>query len=205
MKLVVCAFCVYPDYPSSEGIVNKNWIEILKKEKVELSIMSLKQTEIVTKTSSSILISNTFSNFIYKTLKSSNNSILNIFYRVANKILVKFLSPKNPLTIFQRFWISQQSSRIKKFAYNEPDFVFWSRILPIESLVPFFEAYKKVKFPLVVNINDPILLQNNKKRYQLEEDFLKGTATLAQCWTFPSSKLADYVSDKSSLDRKDVL
>jgi hypothetical protein len=202
MKLVVCAFSVYPDYPSSEGIVNRNWIEILKKEKVELNIISLKQTEIINKTSSGISIKNTVSNYLYKTLKSSKSSVPKIIYTVANKILVKFLSSQNPLSLFQRFWITQQSYRIKKFALKEPDVVFWSRILPIESLVPFFKAYKKVKFPLIVNINDPILLQNNKKMYQLEDSLLKSTEKLVQCWTFPSSKLADYVSDKYKLDRK---
>lgn len=202
MKLVVCAFCVYPDIPSSEGIVNRNWIEILKKEKVELSILSLKQTELITNTSISSKTSNTLSNYIYKTLKSPKNSISHLFYRIANKFLIKFLSPKNHLTIFQRIWIGQQTSRIKKLADKAPDFVFWSRILPIESLVPFFKAYKKIKFPLVVNINDPIFAQENKKVYQMEERFLKRTAKVAQCWTFPSSKLADYVSDKYGLDRK---
>ncbi|MEC3907342.1 hypothetical protein VOI54_09960 [Tamlana sp. 2201CG12-4] len=202
MKIVVCAFSVYPDYPSSEGIVNRNWIEILKKENVELNILSLKQTEIINETGASSITSNTFSNYLYKILKSSKNSISHLCYRVANKTLIKFLSPNSTLTIFQYIWVSQQTSRIEKFAGKGPDFVFWSRILPIESLIPFFKAYKKVKFPLIVNINDPIFLQDNKKVYQMEEGFLKRTAKVAQCWTFPSSKLADYAADKYGLDRK---
>lgn len=202
MKLVVCAFCVYPDFPSSEGIVNRNWIEILKKEKVELNVLSLKQAEVINETGANVISRNTFSYFIYKILKSSKNNGLHLLYRITNKILIRLLSSKRPLTIFQHIWIGQQTSRIKRFANKEPDYVFWSRILPIESLVPFFKAYKKVKFPLVVNINDPILLDDNEKNYQMEESFLRRTAQVAQCWTFPSSKLADYIAEKYNLDRK---
>lgn len=202
MKIVVCAFCVYPDFPSSEGIVNRNWIEILKKEKAELTVLSLKQNKLINEVGTITATQNSLSYFIYKTIKSSKNSALHLIYRIANKFLIKFIPSKSRLTLFQRIWIGQQTSRIKSLVRKAPDSVFWSRILPIESLVPFLRAYTKVKFPLIVNINDPILFHDNQKNYQMEERFLKHTAKIAQCWTFPSSKLADYIADRYDFDRK---
>ncbi|TRX16466.1 hypothetical protein FNW25_16685 [Flavobacterium franklandianum] len=39
-KIIVCAHCVYPQIISSEGIVNRNWFDILNQRYSNLELLS---------------------------------------------------------------------------------------------------------------------------------------------------------------------
>jgi glycosyltransferase involved in cell wall biosynthesis len=196
-KLIVIAYSIYPDYKSSEGIVNYNWIKILLKHTNNIVQISQKKSVDFVKNKTVVF---KVENYFYKAIKKE--SIVSYLVYKALNFLFCVLSSGNSL--YNYLWINKTSRFLEK--HYTSDAVIWSRILPTNSLNSILSLHSKKQFPFVVNINDPIIIsdkQNGANNFlTAEEKTLLETRDIAQAWTFPSSKLADRMAAKYKLDRK---
>lgn len=192
IKIIISAFSIYPYVKSSEGIVNKNWIDILIKKKSDLKIFTLYYSIFF---SSNKVIKKLDRNLekLYNASKNKKN-ILGFVYGFFNKLTIKLLRKNYSFLVLN--WIKKTSKKLLKNI--DKDTVVWSRILEVASLKTVLEAYKKNKFPYVVNINDPVL---SKNKITFEEKVILQTKDTAQAWTFPSLELAKYFYNKYNLDK----
>jgi len=201
---IVCAHSIYPNVKSSEGIVNMNWCEIVQKnENNDLYLLSSDTTVRTNKNKYYKLLENTMSKKLVTLFNATNfekKSFLSIVYKGLNFIYVKSNIDTNGLSLYQFIWTIIQSKNLKKIVKdNDDSIVVWSRILPVFSLLPVINAYSMNKFPLIVNVNDPLDTSDLNSSTQEETIFLK-TRDIASCWTFPSLSLAKYMAGKYKLD-----
>ena len=195
-KIILIAYSIYPDYKSSEGIVNYNWLNILLKHSNNIVQVSQKRTvDFVNNKMRFFKVENYF----YSGIKKENISCY-IIYKLFNFLFCTFSKHKS---LYDYLWIQKSSISLNK--YYTKDAVVWVRILPTNTLSSILKFYSNKKFPFIVNINDPIFNSNLKQKsnftFSKEENRLLETKDIAQAWTFPSSKLADYVAIKYKLDR----
>lgn len=196
--MLVDAFAVYPEIKSSEGIVNKNWINLLRKSGLDVSLVSAFSRLSVTngsKVSKLLLI-------LFWLSKLPSRSFLGFSYRIAQKLISPVIQNPN---LFMHVWMNIQAKSYRAFLSMRSEAVVWVRILPVSSLENTLRQWHFQKFPLVININDPIALHSLHKPYlQLpdtnDHHLLKQTKDVAQCWTFPSHKLANKIASLYSLD-----
>jgi glycosyltransferase involved in cell wall biosynthesis len=179
-KMIVSAFSIYPDHKSSEGIVNKNWIDILSKNNDLLTVLSPNK-----------MFLNLYTKAKQKKLTSGN-----LPYKVFNKFYILFFN----ISFHNNYWIEHQKKElIKNLKNNE---IVWVRILPITSLIPITRAYQKTKFPYIININDPLIIgKDNIVTTSFDEKELIRSKNTAQAWTFPSLSLANYMANLYGLDK----
>jgi hypothetical protein len=188
--IIIISFAVYPDLKSSEGIVNNNWIEILKKTSKcfvlsAFSTLFIKKIDFCFKNESSWLLKK-----MYHLSISKKKLTVVILYKILNKITLFF----SKFNLFQNLWIYYQTKKIVFLNNFLTDHIVWLRILPVWPLQIIENAYKKKSFPLIINCNDPLLAEN------IEEYHFKKSIKITQCWTFPSLKLAQFFSEKYNLD-----
>lgn len=196
-RIINIAFSLYPDYKSSEGIVNFNWQNILLKNSKDLVEISQKKYVDFSLTRTKFF---TIENKLYDFLKNKS-SLGGFIYRIINKIFIKFYKDSDSLYSF--LWINKSYKSLMKNYSSES--VVWSRILPVTSLKPILRFYKENNFPFIVNVNDPIiaksLVENNNEGFTKNQKIFLETKDKAQAWTFPSNQLANLVSNKYHLDR----
>lgn len=195
-KIIHIAFSLYPDHKSSEGIVNFNWSNILKKK--SKNIVEISQKRIVDHLMVQESVFN-FENTCYAAVKKE--SYIGYFlYKIATVVFCRITRHRS---LYEYLWIKKAASLLEK-KYDRGT-VVWSRILPTNSLASILSLYKKRQFPFVVNVNDPIIATTKRGdiHHQLtdEENLFLKTKDITQAWTFPSSKLADNIAEKYKLDR----
>jgi hypothetical protein len=198
--IVVCAHCVYPHIRSSEGIVNRNWIDILSERYSNLGVLSSKKSINIINDTLLINVDNKVLKTIYYWSKLPKNSFLGFLYRIINRISLKLFTLSKESSLYEMLWVKIQTKNILKITNSSIDnTVFWSRILPTFSILPILNAWSQKRIPFIVNINDPF--QNNLKNGQTYDDkILIETLDKAQCWTFPSKRLALFMANKYNLD-----
>ena len=197
-KIINIAFSIYPDYKSSEGIVNYNWQNVILNN-------STKLVEISQKRYVDYFLNKTVvfkkENFLFRVAKN-DFKVAHFCYKILNKIF-KFLYGKR-ISIYVFLWQKKSFGVLKEFI--DKDTVVWARVLPVISLSSVIKTYETEKFPLVVNVNDPVkaksLTNRNNVKLTKDEILFSLTKDIAQAWTFPSSQLADTIAKKYTLDRK---
>ncbi|WP_395064904.1 hypothetical protein [Flavobacterium sp.] len=201
--IIVCAYSVYPYIKSSEGIVNKNWFDILDNQKETATYLLSTNTniDVFTENKSATLktIESAKLKFIYDFSFAKKKSFYGFLYSIGNVIFKFFHKKNNLLTWYQKRLIDIQKKNILEIINQKENVIVWARVLPMLSVIPVLEAYAKKKFPYIVNINDPLDL-NADQYSRHEEQVLLKTIDSAQCWTFPSQRLANIMIDKYSLD-----
>ncbi|MFD0962611.1 hypothetical protein [Pseudofulvibacter geojedonensis] len=191
-RLIISAYAVYPEIASSEGIVNKNWIDVLEKNGVETKVISSHKTihkSQVTKLSKYLY-------FIYKYYKANKSSFIGVTYKILNKFFKRFFGSEKVDSLYQFLWIKFQRNKLKP-NLEISDQVIWSRVLPVFSLLPIPQ---KENTPLIININDPFSVKEDGEKLT-EGKILTDYKDQTQCWTFPSHRLAMYMAEKYKLDK----
>lgn len=199
--IVVCAHSVYPHIQSSEGIVNRNWVDILCEKHGRIGLLSSEKSILIINSKELISINNNILKTFYYWSKSPKNSFAGLLYRILNKISLKVFNLPKESSLYEILWIKIQTKNILKISTSDiKDTVYWSRILPAFSILPILNVWKKKKIPFIININDPF--QNNLKTgFTYDEKILMETVDKSQCWTFPSQRLAILMADKYNLDK----
>ncbi|MFV8325997.1 hypothetical protein [Flavobacterium sp. ZS1P14] len=198
--IVVCSHSVYPHVRSSEGIVNRNWFDILSEKHGNMGLLSSEKSIDIIKGKQLTNVDNNVLKAVYYWSKLSKNSAAGFLYRILNKISLKILNLPKESSLYQIIWVKIQTKKILKITKILENSIFWSRILPTFSILPILEVWNQKRIPFIININDPFL--NNLEGYSYEEKILINTRDKAQCWTFPSQRLSDLVANKYSLDMK---
>ncbi|APY00730.1 glycosyltransferase family protein [Lacinutrix venerupis] len=187
-KILISAYAVYPEIASSEGVVNKNWIDIIKKNNVEHILFS-SQTSVLKKR-------NTYLRQIFSFYKSNRNSLKGILYLLLNKSFKIFVNSNEVDSLYQYLWLKFQKKSYNKII--KKDIVVWVRVLPMFSVLPVINNL--IKTPIIININDPLDLNNSRNNNG--EKILLNAIKETQCWTFPSYKLAMQIAEKYNLDKE---
>lgn len=197
--IIVCAYALYPEIKSSEGIVNKNWIDIIAKNYQTLIVLaSAKNQYFINNISKKNTITTNWKLKLLSKSLTNKKNLKSFVYKILDKL---FLFSNKDVSFNQFLWSKIQYQTIKN-SYNKLDrnTIFWVRIHPVFSIKPVLKFYKKQEIPFIININDPIeIISNNQVNYE-EQIFLE-TINYAQCWTFPSQRLAKAISDKYKLDQ----
>lgn len=181
-NIVVVAYAVYPEIKSSEGIVNTNWIEILEENKISVQLFSvLTSSNGLKNYENSSLVKN------YAAAKNKN-SLPNLIYRLKNKLHSNAYGVSYHLDV----WRKKQFLLFNAVAKNNNS-VIWARVLPLEGLIVLLESSKKIGFPLVINVNDPVVESKTNT-------FFSSLISKTQCWTFPSFALATLTAEQYELD-----
>lgn len=188
-KIIVLAYAVYPNIQSSEGIVNRNWIDIVSKN-----------NDLVVLDSESIQYydNNDFKSkedFYLKRMKviiKNKSSLSNFLYRLLNKAFKLLIKHKEVNSLYAFLWVRRQKNKIKHL--DSSNCVFWARLLPTFSLLPLLQFYHERKIPIIVNVNDP--LENDL----FSKEIILKSMPIVQSWTFPSYPLAKEFSEKFQID-----
>ncbi len=199
-KIIVCTHCFYPQIKSSEGIVNKNWFDILNTRYHNWALLSSVKSIEIKDNNQLISIDNKNLKFFYKWSKFHKNSLVGLLYRILNKICLKIFNLPKESSLYQILWVKTHTKNILKIINNDiGNTVFWVRILPIFSILPILYAWNQKRIPFIVNINDPF--QNNlNSELSYDEKILIESVEKTQCWTFPSQRLAVFMANKYNLD-----
>jgi len=176
-NITVVAYAVYPEIKSSEGIVNANWIAILEQRGVTVQLFSVFSGYDGAQNNRNELLVKQYN--AAKKKKTLNG----LLYKVKNKLHANEYDV--PLHIAE--WKNTQLPFFKKIARSNPS-VVWARVLPLEGLSLPLEASKDIDFPLVININDPVVETNSYP-------FFSTLISKTQCWTFPSNAMAQEASE----------
>ena len=197
-KIIVCAYAVYPFIKSSEGIVNKNWIDILNKNLLKSYYASANMTIETSRTQSFFSSENRILTFLYFCIKNPKSSVSGFLFRVLNIIHRNFLfNSANKSSLYEILWKKIQSYKLVRVLKSSPeDTICWVRLLPSMSFAPIVNAYKYQKIPIVINFNDPI------ESCVAEHKFLIENLDIAQCYTFPSNRLLHTFVKQFDLDFK---
>lgn len=190
-RIIILAYAVYPNIQSSEGIVNRNWIDIISKN-----------NDLVVLDSESIqyYINNDFEieeDSFLKSLKDTVKNkrvISNFLYRLFNSFFLQKIRKTKVNNLYVFLWVKWQTRKIVRNQVVDLNSVYWARILPTFSLLPLLQLYQKVRIPIIVNVNDPL-----ESDFFSEELILK-SKPIVQSWTFPSYQLAKVFSDKYQID-----
>ena len=147
-KLILIAYSVYPDYKSSEGIVNYNWINILLK--YSNNIVQISQKKTIDFVHDKTLFFKV-ENYFYKAIKKQS-----LFRFLVYKLLdLLFCFFSKDSSLYNYLWVNKASQLLNK--HYTSDAVIWARILPTNSLDAILRLYSKKHFPFIVNINDPVI------------------------------------------------
>jgi glycosyltransferase involved in cell wall biosynthesis len=198
-RLIVCAHAVYPDTPSSEGIVNKNWLAILQDHELNCTLISAATTIAVVKDSMPKTYQSRYLAFLWQLFLAPKTSVHGLLYKVMNKIAIKLGWLPKRVSLYFYLWSKANKKRLLLALMHRTDLVVWARVISTFSLLPVLAAWKKKPFPLIINVNDPIENYFHEVLSLEEKLFLK-TRNKAQCWTFPSKDLAIEVAKKFDLD-----
>ncbi|MFN7044610.1 MAG: hypothetical protein ACK4M1_05385 [Flavobacterium sp.] len=188
-KIIVFAYAVYPNIPSSEGIVNSNWIDIVSKNN-DLVVLDSESTQYYGNNDYK-----SKEDFFLKTLKKiikNKNSLSNFLYRLLNKVFKLIIKSKEVNSLYTFIWVRRRKNKIKQF--DDSNCVFWARLLPTFSILPLIQFYREKKIPIVVNVNDP--LENDL----YSKEIILKSIPIVQCWTFPSYPLSKEFSDRYEID-----
>ena len=188
-KIIVSAYSLYPNIQSSEGIVNRNWIDILSKNNdlVVLDSESIQYYEYNNITSKE--------DFFLKKMKGiikNKSSLSNFLYRLLNKAFKLLIKHKEVNSLYAFLWVRRQKNKIKHL--DSSNCVFWARLLPTFSLLPLLQFYHERKIPIIVNVNDP--LENDL----FSQEIILKSIPIVQSWTFPSYPLAKEFSENFQID-----
>ena len=200
-NIIVCSHDVYPHIKSSEGIVNRNWFDVLSEKYNNLGLLSSDKSIKIIKNNRLISVDNNVLKTLYYWSKLPKNTFLGFLYRIINKISLKLFALSKESSLYQIIWVKIQTGCIHRISNSSlENTVFWSRILPTFSILPVINAWNRKKIPFIVNINDPF--QNNLKNgYSYDEKVFLETVDKAQCWTFPSKRLALFMANIYNLDK----
>ncbi|SHM64672.1 glycosyltransferase family protein [Flavobacterium xanthum] len=198
--IIVCSHDVYPHSKSSEGIVNRNWFDILSEKCTNLGLLSSEKSIKIIKRTLLINVDNKVLKTLFYWSKLPKNTFFGFLYRIINRISLKLFTLSNESSLYQILWVKIQTEKLLKISNSAlENTVFWSRILPAFSILPIINVWNQKRIPFIVNINDPF--QNNLKNdYSYDEKILIETVEKAQCWTFPSKRLATLMANKYNLD-----
>jgi hypothetical protein len=197
--IIVCSYDVYPHIRSSEGIVNRNWFDILSENQNNLALLSSDKSIKIIKNNRLISVDNNVLKTLYYWSKLPKNTFLGFLYRIINRISLKLFALSKESSLYQILWVKIQTYYILRISNSLENAVFWSRILPAFSVLPVINAWNRKQIPFIVNINDQF--QNNLKNgYSYDEKVFLETVDKAQCWTFPSKRLATFMASKYNLD-----
>lgn len=196
--IIVSAYAIYPDSSSSEGIVNRNWFDIIKEQDNNCHVLSSHKT-IELSQKNWTTIESTQLQYLFRLIKNPKKSIFGYFLSVLNKIAIVLKLIPSDSNIYIFIWAFIQSKRIKGYLRQNPEVVFWGRILPSFSILPLLKVWEKYQFPLIINVNDPIVTTAIKQQ-SFEEEVFKKAISITQCWTFPSKALAERLAEKYQLD-----
>jgi len=189
---------VYPHIKSSEGIVNGNWYDTIRSRNIiDCHLLSSHQTITVTKQNNQDAFQTETSPalvLLYESQTGKKSAVRNFLYRAVNFAFTTIQS----IPLYQFLWTRIQKTNLLKALATKKQVVVWGRILPTFSILPVVEAYAKIPFPFVVNINDP--LSTVSGFLTEEEKMLIQTKDTAACWTFPSHALAKTMSQNYGLD-----
>ncbi|MCG2419883.1 hypothetical protein K8089_12705 [Aequorivita sp. F47161] len=196
LKLVVSSYAIYPDIKSSEGIVNKNWLTLLGRKTPTLFLSAKKSIAIGNKKdkSKSRVETNIFLNTLYF-LSKTDNLPIKYCYKIINFLFFKAFN----VSLQNYFWSKYQKYILFNFVRNN-NCVVWVRILPLLSLRPVLDVYKKKEFPIILNINDPIEFETQQDNNS--DHYFKESISSVQCWTFPSNALANRTIMRYKLDKE---
>jgi glycosyltransferase involved in cell wall biosynthesis len=198
--IVVCSHSVYPHIRSSEGIVNRNWFDILYEKNGNTGLLSSEKSIDIINGRQLTSVDNNILKALYYWSKLSKNSVAGLLYRIFNKIGLRVLNLPKESSLYQMIWVKIQTKKILKITNILENSIFWSRILPTFSILPILEVWNQKRIPFIININDPFL--NNLEGYSYEEKILINTRDKAQCWTFPSQRLSNLMANRYGLDEK---
>lgn len=190
-NIFIVAFAFHPQLKSSEGVVNANWFGILQKNTRCFLISAWTTLKYSKNDKSFVNLNSFFLEQIYVLSRSKRKTLSVVLFKIVNKIILSF----SRFNLFQNLWIYFQTKQIIKFNSLENRNVFWLRLLPVWPVKTIVIAHKKKAFPLIINCNDPLSVLDNE-----ESDFQQCNK-IAQCWTFPSIRLANYFSKKYDLER----
>lgn len=194
-RSIISAYSVHPDQKSSEAIVNTNWLDIYSSTTKNIYLLSSFNNYRYISGKKQLQKKLRIITFLYKQSKGVGKFIYSFF----NKIYRILSGSKYSLQI--ALWINKET-RVLNTLLKDGD-VVWSRVLPVVSLQPILNVFKTKRFPLIINVNDPINPSIfDKNNLNVEQLTFLETKNIAQAWTFPSSKLADRMADNYDLDRK---
>ncbi|WGK63803.1 hypothetical protein [Croceiramulus getboli] len=203
--LIVLAYSIYPEISSSEGIVNRNWLEALDNTEISSLIFSKLTTNCVTRDPLGMIVISSREDKKLKVLaqlsKNKKSVLANKIYKAANKIIQAF--SRHNLSLNEYAWGRFQSSRLKKIASaTNGNYPIWMRVLPGMSMLPIYMAIKHIDTPLLINFNDPFSLEdlNHSKAYKKYDSIVIQMRDRIQCYTFPSWPLALRIASRYNLD-----
>lgn len=188
-RIIVLAYAVYPNIQSSEGIVNKNWIDIVSKNN---DLVVLDSESIQYYKNNNFKSKEDFFLKIMKGIIKNKSSLSNFLYRLLNKAFKLLIKHKEVNNLYVFLWVRRQKNKIKHL--DSLNCVFWARLLPSFSLLPLLQFYCERKIPIIVNVNDP--LENDL----FSKEIILKAMPIVQSWTFPSYPLAKEFSEKFQID-----
>ena len=200
INLLIDAFAVYPETKSSEGIVNSNWIAILNKSEKKVSVISAFKGLGQDGQAEELALIKT----VFTLSKKSAKTFGGFTFRLLQKMVLFGTGESN---LFIRMWRKQHAQSLSTYLDKNPFSLVWVRALPCHSLENILSIWQKKPFAFIVNINDPIDVETLEDITKSVPDtgdhrLLKRTHNCAQCWTFPSAKLATKISTLYGLDPK---
>lgn len=190
-RIIILAYAVYPNIQSSEGIVNRNWIDIISKNNdlVVLDSDSIQHFE----NNNFEIKEDLFLKWLKETIKGKRIAS-NFIYRLFNKFFLQQVRKKKVNNLYSFLWVKRQKGKIIKNQVIDSNTVYWARLLPTFSLLPLLQLHQEIKIPIIVNVNDP--LENDF----FSEEIILQSKPIVQSWTFPSYQLAQEFSDKYKID-----
>jgi glycosyltransferase involved in cell wall biosynthesis len=190
-RIIILAYAVYPNIQSSEGIVNRNWIDIISKNN-DLVVLDSDSIQYFENNDFEIK-EDLFLKSLKETVKGKR-IVSNFLYRLFNKFFLQQLRNQKVNNLYAFLWVKRQKGKIIKNQVIDSNSVYWARLLPTFSLLPLLQLHQKIKIPIIVNVNDP--LENDF----FSEEIILQSKPIVQSWTFPSYQLAKEFSDKYQID-----
>lgn len=181
-NIVVVAYAVCPEIKSSEGIVNANWIAVLEAGEISVQLFSVH-------TSAKELRNYKNHSLVKNYTEAKSKSFLpKVIFRIKNKLRSNVYGVSYHLDV----WRKNQQPLFNAIVEKD-NAVIWARLLPLEGLMLPLESSKTFDFPLVINVNDPVVEDGSYP-------FFSALISKTQCWTFPSFALASLTAAQYQLD-----
>lgn len=193
-QLIVIAYSFYPEIKSSEGIVNFNWVEILKERSSRVQLLSVFTTVFRNEFDGDANWTSEICAILKNNYKNAKNpkGLEGLIYRLKNKLSSNIYNVPRYLIEWNKLQLPKLLDILKSTNYT----VVWIRVLPEMSLILPFETFKKTDFPLIINCNDPII--ENEGAFPFFTTLIPKT----QCWTFPSLALRNKIAKRYHLDKE---
>lgn len=190
-RIIIFAYAVYPNIQSSEGIVNRNWIDIISKNN-DLVVLDSESTQYY-ENNDFIIREDLFLKKLKHVIKKKV-IILFFLFRFSNKIFKLLAINKKVNNLYTFLWVKRQKGKILRNHIIDSNSVFWARLLPTFSLLPLLQYHHEMKIPIIVNVNDPL------EDDLFSEELILRSKPIVQSWTFPSYQLAKYFSEKYQIE-----